>query len=79
MTERKRSAQQQVAFEADRKAQNPNGARQTIADSQADPEFQGNYRRLRAEARPAGEALEVLSGMFFPVVRISGECRFDGV
>ncbi len=36
MTERKRSAQQQVADEADRKAQNPNGARQTIADSQAD-------------------------------------------
>ncbi|MET3973559.1 hypothetical protein ABID62_009669 [Bradyrhizobium sp. S3.9.1] len=49
MTERKRSAQQQVAFEADRKAQNPNGARQTIADSQADPKFQENHRRLRAE------------------------------
>ena len=49
MTERKRSAQQQVADEADRKAQNPNGARQTIADSQADPEFLENHRRLRAE------------------------------
>lgn len=49
MTERKRSAQQQVADEAARKAQNPNGARQTIADSQADPEFQENHKRLRAE------------------------------
>ncbi|MEY9232499.1 hypothetical protein ABIF68_000925 [Bradyrhizobium japonicum] len=48
MTEWKRSAQQ-VADEADRKAQNPNGARQTIADSQADPDFQENHRRLRAE------------------------------
>jgi len=62
MTQRKRSAQQQVADEADRKAQNPNGARQTIADSQADPEFQENHRRLRAErlareveAKQAGE------------------------
>ena len=49
MTERKRSAQKQAADEADRKAQNSNGARQTIADSQAEPEFQENHRRLRAE------------------------------
>jgi len=49
MTHRKRSAEQQVADEADRKAQNPVGARQTIADSHADPEFQANYKRLRAE------------------------------
>jgi len=49
MTERKRTAEQQIADEADRKAQNPNGARQAIADSQADPEFQENHRRLRAE------------------------------
>jgi hypothetical protein len=62
MSPRKRSAQQQIADEADRKAQNPNGARQTIADSQADPEFHENHRRLRAErlaregaAKPAGE------------------------
>jgi hypothetical protein len=40
MTKQKRSAEQQVADEADRKAQNPIGARQTIADSHADPEFQ---------------------------------------
>jgi hypothetical protein len=49
MTERKRSAQQQVTDEADREAQNPNGAWQTIADSRADPEFQENHRRPRAE------------------------------
>jgi hypothetical protein len=49
MTQRKRSAEQQVADEADRKAQNPVGARQTIADSHADPEFQENYKRLRAK------------------------------
>ena len=56
MTHRKRSAEQQVADEADRKAQNPVGARQTIADSHADPEFQENHKRLRAErlAREAG-------------------------
>jgi hypothetical protein len=49
MTQRKRSPEQQVADEADRKAQNAVGARQTIADSHADPEFQENYKRLRAE------------------------------
>ncbi|MCK1424538.1 hypothetical protein IVB15_29080 [Bradyrhizobium sp. 182] len=56
MTKPKRSAEQQVADEAERKAQNPNAARQTIADSQADPEFHENHKRLRAErlARDAG-------------------------
>lgn len=56
MAKQKRSAEQQVADEAERKAQNPNGARQTIADHQADPEFQENLKRLRAErlARDAG-------------------------
>jgi hypothetical protein len=49
MTKRNRAAQQQIADEADRKAQNPIGARQTIADSQADPEFQENHKRVRAE------------------------------
>ncbi|MBR0811495.1 MULTISPECIES: hypothetical protein [Bradyrhizobium] len=49
MTKTKRSAEQQIADEADRRAQNPNGARQTIADSQADPEFHENHKRLRAE------------------------------
>lgn len=56
MTKPKRSAEQQVADEADRKAQNPVGTRQTIADSHADPAFQENHRRLRAErlARDGG-------------------------
>jgi hypothetical protein len=49
MTKLKRSAEQQVADEAERKAQKPIGSRQTIADSQADPEFQENHKRLRAE------------------------------
>jgi hypothetical protein len=49
MTKLKRSAEQQVADEADRKARKPIGSRQTIADSQADPEFQENHKRLRAE------------------------------
>ncbi|QQO15307.1 hypothetical protein JJB99_03730 [Bradyrhizobium diazoefficiens] len=56
MSKAKRSAEQQLADEADRKAQNPVGARQTIADSHADPEFKENHERLRAErlARDAG-------------------------
>ncbi|UPK31168.1 hypothetical protein [Bradyrhizobium sp. 195] len=56
MAKPKRNAEQQIADQADLKAQNPNGARQAIADSQADPEFQENHRRLRAErlARDAG-------------------------
>jgi hypothetical protein len=44
-----RSAKQQVADDADRRALNPVGSRQTIADSQAAPEFQENLKRLRAE------------------------------
>ncbi|MCK1394973.1 hypothetical protein [Bradyrhizobium sp. 1] len=56
MIKQKRSAEQQVADEAERKAKNSIGARQTIADSHADPEFQENHQRLRAErlARDAG-------------------------
>jgi hypothetical protein len=56
MIKPKRSAEQQVADEADRRALNPIGSRQTIADSQADPEFQENLKRLKAErlAREAG-------------------------
>lgn len=56
MNKPKRSAEQQVADEADRRALNPMGSRQTIADGQAAPEFQENLKRLRAErlAREAG-------------------------
>jgi hypothetical protein len=61
MTKPKRSAERQIADEAGRKAQNPNAARQTIADSQADPEFHENRKRLRAErlARDAAQDTQV--------------------
>jgi hypothetical protein len=49
MSKPKRTAEQQIAEETDRKSQNPVGARQTIADRHADPEFHENHRRLRAE------------------------------
>ena len=45
----KRTAKQQVADEADRKSLNPLGSRQTISDSQAEPEFLENHKRLKAE------------------------------
>ena len=49
MIKPKRSAEQQVADEADRRSLNPIGSRQTIADSQATPEFQENLKRLKSE------------------------------
>jgi hypothetical protein len=55
MSKEKRSAEQQVADEADRRALHPLATRQTIADSQAAPEFQENHLRLRAD-RLAREA-----------------------
>ncbi len=42
MIKLKRSAEQQVADEADRKALNPLASRQTISAGQAEPEFQEN-------------------------------------
>jgi hypothetical protein len=56
MTKPKRSAEQQVADEAGRRALNLLALRQTIADSQAEPEFQENHKRLKADrlAREAG-------------------------
>jgi hypothetical protein len=56
MIEPKPSAEQQVADQADRRALNPLASRQTISDSQAEPEFQENHKRLRADrlAREAG-------------------------
>jgi hypothetical protein len=52
----KRSAEQQVSDEADRRALNPLASKQTISDSQAEPEFQENHKRLKADrlAREAG-------------------------
>jgi len=45
----KRTAEQQVADELDRRALNPMTSRQTISDSQAEPEFQENHKRLKAD------------------------------
>jgi hypothetical protein len=58
MIDPKRSAEQQVADEADRKALNPLASRQTISDSQAEPEFLETHKRLKAE-RLAREAAEL--------------------
>jgi hypothetical protein len=55
MSTEKRSAEKQVADEASRNALNPNGSKQKISDSQAEPEFEENHKRLRAE-RLAREA-----------------------
>ena len=49
MIKPKRSAEQQVTDEADRRALNPLASKQTISDSQAEPEFQENHKRLRAD------------------------------
>ncbi len=56
MIKPKRTAEQQIADEVDRKSLNPIGSRQTISDSQAEPEFQENHKRLKADrlAREAG-------------------------
>jgi hypothetical protein len=51
----KRTATEQVEDEAARKALNPIGSRQTISDGQAEPEFQENHKRLKAD-RLAREA-----------------------
>jgi hypothetical protein len=56
MSKEKKSAEEQVAEEAKRRAY-PNAAKQTISDSQAEPEFQKNRERLKAE-RLAREATE---------------------
>jgi cell division septum initiation protein DivIVA len=55
MIKPKRSAEQQIADEADRRTLNSLTSRQTIADSQAKPEFQANHKRLKAD-RLAREA-----------------------
>jgi hypothetical protein len=54
MIKPKRSAEQQVADEANRRALNPLASRQTISDSQAEPEFQENHKRLRADRLERG-------------------------
>jgi hypothetical protein len=58
MIKSKRSAEQQVADELEPRALHPLSSRQTISDSQAEPEFHANHKRLRAE-RLAREAVEI--------------------
>ena len=58
MIKPKRSAEQQVADEADRRALNPIGSRQTTADSQAEPEFQEIHKRLKADRMRREAALK---------------------
>ena len=58
MIKPKRTAEQQIEDEAVRRALNPTGARQTISDSQAEPEFQENHKRLKAD-RLAREAAKL--------------------
>jgi hypothetical protein len=55
MIKPKRTAAEHVEDEAARRALNPTGARQTISDSQAEPEFQESHKRLKAD-RLAREA-----------------------
>ena len=55
MSKEKRSAEQQIADELDRRALHPLNSRQKISESQAAPEFQQNLQRLRAD-RLAREA-----------------------
>ncbi len=56
MIQPQRTAEQQIADEADRMALHPLASRQTISDSQAEPEFKENHKRLKADrlAREAG-------------------------
>ena len=54
MIKPKRTAAEQVEDEDARRALNPLASRQTISDSQAEPEFQANHKRLRADRLERG-------------------------
>jgi hypothetical protein len=56
MIKPKRTAEQQISDEAERRALHPLASRQKISDSQAEPEFEQNHKRLKADrlAREAG-------------------------
>jgi hypothetical protein len=58
MIKMKRSVEQQLADEIERRALNPILLRQKISDSQAEPEFEANLKLLRAE-RLAREAAKL--------------------
>jgi hypothetical protein len=55
MIKPKRTAEQQIADAGERRALHPLTTRQKISDSQAEPEFEQNHKRLRAD-RLAREA-----------------------
>lgn len=55
MSKEEKSTAEQLADEAKRRALNPTASRQTISDSQVEPELQENHKRLRAD-RQAREA-----------------------
>jgi len=49
MIKPKRTAEQQAMDEAERRALNPTLSRQTISNSRAEPEFEENHKRLKAD------------------------------
>lgn len=49
VVEKGKSALDQLAEEAERRALHSTTSRQTIADSQAEPEFEENHKRLKAD------------------------------
>ena len=55
MSKENKSAAEQLADEVKRRGLNPLASRQTISNDQAEPEFQENHKRLRAD-RLAREA-----------------------
>ena len=57
MSKEKKSAAERLVDEAKRRALNPMASRQTISNAQAEPEFQENHKRLRAD-RLAREGLK---------------------
>ena len=56
--EQRLANKQQFAHEAEQRALHPLTSRQTIADSQAAPEFQANLKRLEAERLGEGGGAE---------------------
>ena len=58
MIKPKRTAAEQVEDEDARRSLNPMASLQTISDSQAEPEFQENHKRLKADRMRREAALK---------------------
>jgi hypothetical protein len=58
MKPKRRTAAEQFEGVAARKVLNPTGARQTISESQAEPEYQENHKRLKADRQRAKAKLK---------------------